>query len=263
MARTSLSDYFQTFPFWLMDIAPIEPLSLPLFTPLMGFSSISAPEMTLEIHEIQEANNLFTRKIVKRADAGTVTLMRAAKWYDSDFYRWTMAALTGDTGGRGTTPALAVGGSTPRRDLLLIQFLSRTPIPSPGAESAAAAGLLAIQGSATAFANVGVGRAGNVASIAATTAGLLGATGGGLGAGVMGSNYGPPDFAPRIPGKAWILYGCVPSRFKPVSDFDALSSDVSLSELEVAVERWDEISLGSELGAIAVGVTEAAAAAAR
>jgi hypothetical protein len=231
-----------------MDIAPIEPLALPIFTPLMGFSSISAPEISIDIHEIQEANNLFSRKVIKRADAGSITLMRAAKWYDSDFYRWVMAALTGDTGGHGSGGALAVGGPTPRRDLLLIQFLSRSPLPSPAAETVASTGLLAIQGAATAVVS-------DTVNVAALGGGVIGVSQGVVSA--LSSDYGPPDFAPRIPGKAWILYGCVPSRFKPISDFDALSSDISLSELEVAIEKWDEISLGSELGAIASSAKKA------
>lgn len=251
MARTSLSDYFQVYPFWLMDVAPIEPLALPIFSPLMGFSQITAPEMTMEMQEITEANWVFTRKVVKRADAGSVTLMRAAKWYDSDFYRWAISALMGDTGGRGSRNALAIGGATPRRDLLLIQFLSRTPIPSPAIEAVAATGLLGVQGAASALASGTI----NVASFVGQAAGALQAVGGAL----TGATFGPPDFAPRLPGKAWILYGCVPQRFKPVSDFDAMSSDVSLSELEIAVEQWDELSLSSELGAAVVGITEAVA----
>jgi hypothetical protein len=249
VARTALSDYFQVFPFWLMDVAPIEPLSLPIFSPLMGFSSITSPEITLEIQEIKEANNFFTRKVITGGSAGNITLMRAAKWYDSDFYRWTMAALTGDTGGRGSKASLAIGGATPRRDLLLIQFLSRSPIPAPYSEAAAAQGLMAVQGAASTL----TGGATSLGSIAAV--GQAGAIASNAG---FAAKYGPVEFAPRLPGKAWLLQGCLPARFKPISDLDAMSSNVSLSELEVAVEAWDEISLGSELGGAAVAAVEAA-----
>lgn len=250
MARSNLTDYLQNYPFWLMDIAPIEPLAVPLFTPLLGFSSITAPEINIEIQDITEANWFFKRKIVKSADTSNITMIRASKWYDSDFYRWVLAALAGSTGGRGALHALALGGATPRRDLLLVHFLSRNPIPNPAANAAAAgAGLLALQGTATALTG-GAASLGSASFIAGTAA--LASS---LAASALGAPLGPFEVAPRLPAKAWVLYGCVPARYKAAGDFDASDGGISLQELEIAVESWDELSLGSEVGApAALGV---------
>jgi len=257
MARSNLTDYLQNYPFWLMDVAPIEPLALPLFTPLLGFSAITAPEITVEIQDVVEANWFFKRKVVKGAEASPMTLMRASKWYDGDFYKWMMAALMGDTGGRGgALGAFAIGGATPRRDLLLVHFLSRSPL-APGLDSAAVAtaGVLALQGTATALtatANqvTNLGSAG----LSAAALGAAAAIGTSIGFSATGKPLGPFEFAPRIPAKAWMLYGCVPSRYKSAGDFDATDGAISIQELEIAVESWDELNLGTVGGAIAQGI---------
>lgn len=255
MARSNLTDYLQNYPFWLMDIAPIEPLAVPLFTPLLGFSSISAPEINIEIQEITEANWFFKRKVVRGGDAGNMTFMRASKWYDSDFYKWVLAALAGNTGGRGSLNALALGGASPRRDLLLVHFMSRGPIGDPGGNLAAASlGLLALQGTATALTG-GASTLGSAAFLAGGTATAVS-----QGVAAAGGHFGPFEVAPRLPAKAWVLYGCLPARYKASGDFDATDSAVSIQEIEVAVESWDELSLGTAGGAAAYGVAIADAA---
>lgn len=248
MARSALTDYLQNYPFWLMDIAPIEPLAQPLFTPLLGFSAITAPEISVEITEITEANWFFTRKVVKGGSSGNVTLTRASKWYDNDFYRWILAALTGNTGGQGALHSLSIGGATPRRDLLLMHFLSRSPLPAGWSQGVAATGILALQGTATALTggSASLGSRGYVEHATAITGAAI--TSG------AGQQLGPFEFTPRLPAKAWVLYGCIPSRYKPASDFDATDSGISLQELELAVESWDELSLGSERAPDALGV---------
>jgi len=249
VARSSLTDYLQNYPFWLMDIAPIEPLALPLFSPLLGFSSITAPEVNVEITEITEANWFFKRKVVKGGDASNMTLSRASKWYDSDFYRWVLAALAGNTGGRGPLHATALGGATPRRDLLLVHFMSRNPIPAGAAQGlAAAAGVLALQGTATAL----VGSPSSLASTAFLAGSAAQAQS--IASSAAGAPLGPFEFAPRLPAKAWVLYGCVPARYKAAGDFDASDGSISIQELEIAVESWDELSLGSEAAPVAMGI---------
>jgi len=252
MTRSNLTDYLQNYPFWLMDIAPIEPLSYPLFTPLLGFSAITAPEINVEIQDITEANWFFKRKVVKGGDVSNMTLMRASKWYDGDFYKWVLAALAGNTGGRGAIHALAVGGATPRRDLLLVHFMSRSPLPAGAAvSSVAAAGVLALQGTSTALTAGGASSLLSGAAIggAAAIASSIASSG-------VGAPLGPFEFAPRVPAKAWVLYGCVPARYKAAGDFDATDGGISLQELEIAVESWDELSLGSDVttAAVAMGV---------
>jgi phage tail-like protein len=244
MARTSLADHLQAYPFWLTDVAPIEPLALPIFSPLSGFSAITSPEMTLEMYDVNEANWFFSKSVVKKASVTNLTLQRAASWWDADFYRWVMTALTGDTGGTPqpsrTTPTSATmsstfqrGGPTPRRDLLLIQFLSSSPLPTGTSPSLAAA--------AQAAAVLSISGAGGGVNTGAGGAVLQGA----LTAGVAAVNvgFGLVEFSPRFPAKAWMLYGCMPVRYKTGSDFDATSAEVSIQELEIAYDYFDEISL--------------------
>jgi hypothetical protein len=58
-----------------------------------------------------------------------------------------------------------------------------------------------------------------------------------------GGSIGPFEIAARIPGKAWMMYGCLPSRYRPGGDFDATSSEISVAELDLEMEFFDEISL--------------------
>lgn len=70
-------------------------------------------------------------------------------------------------------------------------------------------------------------------------------------------DVGPDDFDflpgdawqdhPFLPGKAWMLYDCLPVRYKPASDFDALSGQVSISELEIQPSAFTELTLMSML----------------
>lgn len=234
MARDATLDILQVFPFWLMDVAPIGSLSMPLFTPLLGFSSITAPEMTAEMTEINECNRLFTKKTIKRARCSTMTLSRGVRFFDADFYRWMSSALTG----RPAYQALIfpVGGPTARRDLLLIQFFARTPLPVEGigalgtvSLSAAALGILA----AEAGAGVSLATVGQLTAISGAQISQAGAA------------IEKDIFAIRIPARAWVLYGCLPTRYKPSEDFDASSSGLSIAELDIEPEEWEEISLGS------------------
>jgi phage tail-like protein len=52
------------------------------------------------------------------------------------------------------------------------------------------------------------------------------------------------EFVGRLPGRAWLLKNCRPSRYKPGSDFDAMSQEVSLAELTLSIEELQEYSLG-------------------
>ena len=71
-----------------------------------------------------------------------------------------------------------------------------------------------------------------------------------------GPELGITSLAERTPGRAWLLHGCIPTRYKAGSDFDASASDVSIAELEISPEHIDEITLAtiSPLGARATSV---------
>jgi len=59
-------------------------------------------------------------------------------------------------------------------------------------------------------------------------------------------NQLPPgiEFASRIPGRAWVCKNCRPARYKPGTDFDGMSQEVSIAELDIAVEEFEEFSVG-------------------
>jgi phage tail-like protein len=235
--RSVLFDRLQNFPFWLFDVAPIEALSLPIFTPLMGFASCSMPEIRLEVQDIPDGNWFFKRKVVTGAEVATLTLTRGATFIDSDFYRWLMAALTGDTSGKrynlpgALSNLLQIGGPTPRRRLVLVQFFSRSPFANKNVTAAATAlGLSALAG--VAATGTGLGAAQAAGQVALTTAAAFSSNG-----------IGPFEFAPRLPARAWLLHGCLPSRYKPGGDLDASDSGISIAELDIEVEMAEEISL--------------------
>jgi len=228
MARSWTFDYLQQYPFWLVDVAPISTLALPIFNPFGGFSSISGPEISLTTETINEANWIFDKKVVTGASVGPVTLQRGVTWYDSDFWHWVMASLKGDPEEftAGIVPGMRTGGVTPRRTMMLVHFFSRmmgNPLADPNAD---------LKGTAYRAGLAGVG-----ATITGGVAGLSVAGSIGVAAGVLGALGFPQfEFAPRIPAKVYILYGCLPSRYKMDGDFDASSGDVSISELEMSVE---------------------------
>jgi hypothetical protein len=63
------------------------------------------------------------------------------------------------------------------------------------------------------------------------------------GANLSIGGFGFPDGA-RYPGRAWLMKKCRPISYKPGTDFDALSGEVSLAILEFALEEFVEFSLG-------------------
>jgi hypothetical protein len=217
-----------------MDVAPNSLLSLPVLLPVFGFSAITAPEYAGETYDINEGNNYLTQKVLKRANVPNMVLQRGATWYDSDFYRWTLAAITGNTGGFSIgIPFLQVGGPTYRRTLVLIQYFVNCTFGS-GSGS-----LLAAAAASTAIGGAGVALSGG------SVTGALSFAGGELAAGAVSNllGIGPLQQNTRIPARAWVLSGVIPIRYKAGGDFDAASSALSIAELEVAVDQMDEISL--------------------
>ena len=235
MARSNLSDVLSAFPFWLMDIAPSDPLALPVLLPSFGFSEITAPEYVGETYDVVEGNNLFTQKVLRRTSVPNITLQRGATWYDSDFYRWMLACITGNTGGSQINgiPLLNIGGATYRRNMVLVQYFSTYSFGSIASSVAAS----------SALAGVGVMVSGGSVSDAlgevakqAVTETAVALIGDALG-------FGPTVTTTRIPARAWVLQGVIPVRYKVGSDFNASSSALSFMELELSVDLFDEISL--------------------
>ena len=241
MARHPLEDFLQAFPFWLADIGPIDTLGIPILNPLLGFASITAPEITVEQEEFKEGNFPFSRKVVKSASVSTLTMTRGKTWYDSDFWAWIMNAVLGRTEAYsnipilGSIPGIPTGNLSYRRTLMLVHFFRGTEtlgLKGAGRETVGAGTRSLLQG-------IGVGAASGAAA---------GITGGGgtlaLDAGVGALGIEAFEFAARLPAMLYLLYNCIPVRYKTTSDFDASSGEVSIQELDVSVEYFEELSAG-------------------
>jgi phage tail-like protein len=70
----------------------------------------------------------------------------------------------------------------------------------------------------------------------------LGVNGGSSG---IGPELGVTSPIERVPGRAWVCYDCLPTRYKAGTDFDAKSSDVSIQELEVQPEHIIELTIST------------------
>jgi phage tail-like protein len=64
------------------------------------------------------------------------------------------------------------------------------------------------------------------------------------GASGAGGSLGLFEDGARIPGKAWMLYNCRALSYKPGTDLDAMSGEISLATLEIQPEEIEEISIG-------------------
>lgn len=238
MARTETSDFLQAHTFWLVDVAPISPLSLPIFDPMAGFKSCTAPEISLDFETIKEGNWIFDKKVVKGGSCSPIVLERGVSYSDSDFWRWTITALTGDMSRiseGGPVPLLTYGGPTYRRDLLLIHFFNR--MFGDGAKDFFSGNRL---GKATRTAlTAGAVTLGSGVLAGAALGGALTAYGAAVGMGGL-THW---EFAPRVPARAYYLHNCIPSRYKVGSDFDAMSADISISELELQPEMIEPLVL--------------------
>ena len=222
-----------------MDVHPQDPLAWPLFFPLLGFQSISSPELTLDTQDVKEVNWPYTRKLVKGGTVSSITLTRGVQFFEADFYKWIAAAAMGDTGGLNKNSDLwavgARGGVTYRRTMVLIQFFPRAGAGLPGITGAA---IGALGAGALLTSSAGTGTL--IGEAARLTAQSVGA-----GAVSAASAPGPFEFAARLPARAFYLYGCVPTRYKSSGDFDANSSEISVAEVEMQLDSFDEISLGA------------------
>jgi phage tail-like protein len=211
MARHTLLDELAVFRFHLLDVCPLIPPHVPVFMPQAGFSSATAPEITAEIEEIPEGNFIAKRKVIKGATVSAITLSRGSTFYDSDFWRWFSRGILG--------PTPKMGNPRVRRNFLLIQFAQDSGVAAIASTTAFGAGLVAAAGET----------GGSLAASMGASAGIV--TG-------MGGIW-------RMPAKTWMLWNCLPSRWKAASDFDARSSEVSIAELDLEPELVEEYSLAA------------------
>ncbi len=177
MARSRVDDLLQAHSFWLFDIVPTLQYPFVCFDASLGFSSCSAPEVSLDMEEIVDGNYPWKRKAAGKAAVSTISLSRGARFWDGDFWAWISDALNGKT--------------SPRKTI----------------------GLLHLH-------RVGKGIAPDAMYLA-------------------------PHEAGYATGKAWVLFGCLPSRYKAGSDFDANDASVSIAELDFDCERIEEIKMAT------------------
>lgn len=213
--RSRVFDHLQSFKFHLMDVSLSATSLVPVFIPVIGFSAVTTPEMTAEIESVKEGNSEFPRKLIRGASVSTITCQRGATFYDADFWRWTIACVKG-------------GGSLSRRKNLLlvhlmnanlVEMIKRKNVAGAIATSAVGAGLAVSTG-------VSLAGRGTISEIVQIELGLVG-----VGALVS------------IPARAWFLQRCKATRIKGGSDFDATDSGVSIQELDIECEFFEEFSL--------------------
>lgn len=225
MTRPVLEDYLQNYPFWLFDVFTAVTPSLPALNPLWGFSTCSVPETIGETMAIQEGNRVFPRQVFRSGTYKPLTLTRGVRFFDNDFYRWLQVTTEGDPShfhDLVSTLGIDVAGPTPRRTLVLLHFLSHLPQPP----------VIGRQ----------FGTGGEVAGVVANT----------IASNAVAGIQAVMDFLQpfsaafdvlRIPARAWLLTGCLPTRYKPGSDFDASSGEVSIQEIDIQPEGVEQISL--------------------
>ena len=228
MARSAITDMLQVYRFWLLDITPLDSLSLPIFNPLLGFSEITAPEITSEIINIPEGNWYFQKKVIGRAQVSPITLKRGTSVFDRDFYNWIMHSITGESPKALYKAASAVVGNankvginpTPRRNLLLVQYFTRNPLERLGKQ-------VVLQNNSPG--NLFVDQSSFSSKRIEDIPGLF--------------SFGPPGLIDFVPARLFVLYGCVPSRYKTSQDFNAKGSDVSVQELTIECEGFEQVTM--------------------
>lgn len=85
MPRSQFTDFLLNNKFHLLDVSISIP---PVLIPVWGFSSITAPEMTMQYREIKEGNYEFPRKVLDRSSVSTITLENGSQLFNSGFWDW-------------------------------------------------------------------------------------------------------------------------------------------------------------------------------
>jgi len=230
MPRGIFNDRLSAHQFHLLDVD--FSLAVPpwVLLPSAGFSSISAPEVTIETHEIKEGTDPFVHHTLGKASMNSITLSKGVSVFNSDFWRWTMGCLKGNPtsqdnlfqflGQVATLQAPPIPGK--RRNLILMHLTGISP-------GGLAQSVVSADGVDAVKAGLFFGTAGLVTGLAQ---GIEAVTGGIVDFGIT-----------SVPGKVFMLFDCLPVRYKPGSDFDANASEISLEEIEIQCHRMEEFAL--------------------
>lgn len=220
MARTPILDELLSHEFHLIDIDIQPPFNPPLVLwPTAGFSSITAPEMTADTTTIVEGTSDYTYTVVNRSSMSPMTLSKGVSMFNTDFWRWMLGAVSGKNDNEIGLAANAVPiPPARRRNLMLIQ-----------SSGISVEGLMEIM------------KIGNIKEKALATT-LLPAAGitAASSAAISLLSQGTFDLnLLGIPGRAYMLFDCLPVRFKAAGDFDANATTVSIEELEISYTRFE------------------------
>ncbi len=176
----------------------------PAFVVPVTFSQCTVSELQVQTETIKEGTWYFSRKVIIGAEVSSILLSRGLLSYDSDFWRWILSAIT---------------GKMKRKNLLLLQYSGYNPL-------AKYTSTIGLAGAGIGLLGAGVGMAGG-----SSVGGALSFIG------------GVTQAAVGIPNKVWYLKGCIPTRYKPGSDMDASDDAISIMELEVEMNYFEEIAL--------------------
>ena len=233
MARGMLNDELRVHEFHILDVDwSFSALPFVLF-PSTGFSSITAPELTIETEEIREGTSNFVRQVLTKGTTNTITLTKGVTPFNSDFWRWTTACLKGTPHGQFTIVKFLV-------DLAkMVTYMGLPEVPAKRrnlllfhATGISLEGLLKSIQNGNAFDKLkGVALLPAGAAVGAAEA-ISGMTGGMVDVGIT-----------SIPGKVYVLFDCLPTRYKVGSDFDASTSAVSIEEIDLSFSYFEEFSL--------------------
>lgn len=230
-----LSDELRVHEFHLLDVD--WSFSTPPFVlfPAAGFSSITSPELSIETETIVEGTSDFVHTVLKKASTNTITLQKGVTPFNSDFWRWTIACLKGNP----TDPSYNLLAFL--QDVALLAALQGSP-PVPGkrrnmlllhATGISPAGLLESMSSGSGLDLIKGAALLPAAGVTAIAGGLATLTQGMIDVGIT-----------SIPGKVYMLFDCLPTRYKPGSDFVASETAVSIEEMDINYHRFEEFSIG-------------------
>jgi phage tail-like protein len=220
MARTQVLDELLTHEFHIIDIDIQPPFNPPiLLWPTAGFSSVSAPELTIETDTITEGTSDYTYPILKRASTSPLILSKGVSMYNSDFWRWIIGGLSGHNDQELSLSLTGMPLAPARRRNLLLIHSSGLSVK----------GLIKVMQNGSIrekiFGSLLMPAAG-ITAVASAAVSLL--SEGELDLNMLG-----------IPGRAYMLFDCLPVRYKTGTDFDATETAVSIEELELAYTRFE------------------------
>lgn len=231
MSRNIINDKLMAHQFHLLDVD--WSMSFPpwVLSPSAGFAGATMPEMTATTETIKEGTDPFPHHVITGGEANTITLSKGVAAFNSDFWRWMTGCLMGEGAFDGnvadflrkTATAQAPPIPGKRRNMMLMHFTGISPEGMIEAVNQGGSAMDKIK------------------------SGLLLSTGGAVSTvaqGVKAATQGLIDVGiTSVPGKVFMLFGCLPVRYKPGSDFDATSSEVSVEELDISFHRFEEFGL--------------------